>query len=266
MFRSLRGLKLPVVCVITSVMLAGVCNAQATGSSLKVNQKVRVTDVKGGGSELVGYIAGLDKDTLRLRTKSDVTLNRVVTNDSVSYEFPYLGARYEVNSKSIVGVSNDGSSVIVPISQVSYAEVTLFVQDRAVPVRFSRGDIERRLPIYTIYPLPLGALPVDSIASIKVWHPANSTGIVLFAMAGGALGLTLGLSQESRSESGDIYSSDYLSGLGTAIAVAGGFVVGALVGSGICGGRWQTVPLDRLKAGPTVSATNGPGLACSLRF
>lgn len=264
MLSNRRGLSRFVIGAILAGLLSANSDVLAAVRPIKVGDKVRLREGGTRKPERIGFVAGLDNDTLRLCTKGEIRLDRVVTTDNRSIEFPYVGAVYSAETKTLSGVSESGEEVALPISEVNFADVTMFIRDKTVPAKFTCGEIQRRLQYNTVYPILLARVPVDSIRTIKVWRKTNYTGISLMALAGAALGFAVGSAVEEEPEPSIFPGPSRNAKI--VIDTILGLVAGSITGYLIFKSKWQAVPVQRLKVGVTASATNGVGVTCSIGF
>ena len=113
-------------------------------------------------------------------------------------------------------------------------------------------------------------LPVASVARYEVYWKgkSNTKRSALFGLAiGGGFGFirafgSCWISGHSCASMGDRLYSGLLNGAFTGVVGAG---LGALIGMG-SGGRWEEIPLDRLRVSPVVMGDGSFGLAAVVRF
>jgi hypothetical protein len=230
------------------LLIMGAFSSVSAGASLPVQtgQKVRVKTTGWSTPYITGIAVGVHDDTLSIGKAGAISIDRVVTHDSSSIVFAFPGARYDAASDSLSGMTNERETVSVPLSEVSYARVTINVRGKRYTTRFTAATLRRRLQADVAYPELLWRVPADSIGSLQVWHEAHAGTLkAVGAFIGLAVGVAVGESQYKAQEDDFISMPRGVIIVPTAVFCS---AIGYFVGKMVAGSDgWREVRLDRRK-------------------
>ena len=251
---------------VCALIVMGAFSGVAAGTSLPVRtgQKIRVKTTGPTSCYLTGIAAGVDNDTLSIGRAGAISIDRVVTNDSSSIVFAFPGARYDAAADLLSGMTNEKETVSLPLSEVSYARVTIIVRGNRYTTRFTAATLRRRLQADVAYPELLWRVPADSIGSLQVWHEAHAgTFKTVGAVLGMAVGVAVGESNYKAQEDDFISMPRGVIIVPTAVFCS---AIGYFVGKMVAGSDgWRKVRLDRRKVelgiGPVTERDMGVRLA-----
>jgi len=235
-----------------------------TERPLTTGQKVRVTLRDSNIENTVGVFSGLKNDTLYLYHEGEISINSAITTDGSKIVFPFPGAVYDGPTKTVTGTDENGEVVSLPLNDIDYVGVTLFLLDDAVSQRFNAAMLHRRLKQGAVYPVQW-KVPFNRVNRVEVWHSKEEGVVAAFAAAGVVIGGLIGWATYEEPEDKFMYKWSEGANLvvGALYGLSGGFLIGSLAAGK---NEWKPVPAEKLKIDVGQVGESGYGFRIAFRF
>jgi hypothetical protein len=228
-----------------------------TKTHLKIGQKIRVTAIDSNADVIDGLLIKLHNDTLHIGTGGQITLDSAFTKNSIMFNFPYPGAIYDGDTKTIHGTTEEGEIVTLPLTDINHITVTLIDKDDYVPTIFNVDMFRRRFQFGVEYPKQL-QIPIDSVKHIEALSKGSPTLMAIGLAVGFAVGGISGWTFTDPSESPETNAM---------IWALVGSIFGAGAGQSVGGmDRWKKIPVENLRVDVGSVAGDAMGISVVVRF
>lgn len=270
MFQNLKNVGAQILLVALVVNLTMSAAVAGENYPVKVGQKVRVTTPGDSIAVKEGIVAGIDGGKLFITSQGEMRIDRVTTNDGVAFNFPYIGATYDPESRTVTGMTGEGTEISILLDDVSYADVMLIVKDKQIPLKFDASAIYDRLEFEPDYSKLVWQGSVDSIEQLQVWQKSNrGTLVAIGVFSGISIGIISGMItyENEKSNSESWFSPSVMGKLAGVVYGAVGIFAGVKIANAVAhDGKWVDVPEKKFRVNVGMIGESGLGVSLALKF